>query len=123
MKKLEVHFKDDKEQDFKTGCDHYKKLFGLKDWDIVVDCKSLERGRQAQCAFNVAGRAATITINSHTTSNPRVSACHEMLHLILAKLEMLAQWRDTSQEVLDAEVERTVVHLTNIIIETEAANE
>lgn len=95
---------------FKQQVERLAKLFGLRDWDIVVE-KTFDRGSndQATCALNPVGKLATITLNmwnndDSSSENVLKSAVHEVLHVLLAELSWMhrdaVQGRDDEETQL-----------------------
>jgi hypothetical protein len=110
-------------KDFKQFVASFKKyqdLLGLHDFQVYFKHKSLERCF-ANCVVNCTDRCATVSFGTELEdedfedSDPVKSGKHEALHLLIHKLEWLADHRFVTQEQIDTEVEGLVNKLVDLI--------
>jgi hypothetical protein len=107
-------------EEFKKWVYHYQKEFGLSDWKIYVDKFKLNN-EFAHNHYNNEGRVSNISIAEELDDevaqyiDPRGSAKHETIHLILADLYDLAKSRFTTQEQINIVEESIVRRLEKLI--------
>lgn len=105
--------------DFKDECLRQIERLGLKDWDITVEHKDLDgedADDQAVTQFSNAGRVAVITLNKRwTPKDSRRVAKHEVGHVLLGRVQILAATRWVNEKELDDEVEALCTILEKVL--------
>ena len=107
---------------FKKWCEHYRKLLGIMNWDFKYKHELLDEDNQASVNTNYVGKMATIWLNkkySLRQSDLRNTALHEIIHVFLAESICISSSRFITQEELDSQHEKDVIHLTRVIRELE----
>ena len=94
---------------FKRECRRWQKIFGLTGWRLGFEHRELE-DNYAELSSNINGRTAVATLNLvyHEDLDVKISAKHEMLHLLLARMYHLglvrfveeAAWSEASEEAV-----------------------
>lgn len=109
MKTTDKHFKI-----FKKECERLIKEFGLIGWEVCIVHQETSKNSFADFQPDLVGKVATIRLNTEwdNTIKPlteqalKVSAKHEVIHLLLARLSVNAQCRFlTSDDLTEAEEE------------------
>lgn len=106
---------------FKSECKRWIDKVGITGWDVYYEHKPLKN--LAQCCTKSISHLAIITLTSEwdsegipcTDEGIALAAKHEVMHLLIAKLDDLASARwVTADEVTEAS-EELVIRLTNLI--------
>lgn len=88
---------------FEKSCRAWQVTLGLTDWTLSFKLARADGTRQADVAYDVEGRQATITayVKTSDASAPERVALHEMLHLLFADMLAAAAARasDTHADV------------------------
>lgn len=115
-------------RDFKTfakACLTWQKALGLLDWEITLTFdlypqKSRDESVEAWCDFKEYSRVVTIALKKEqfypfTSYMLKKAAFHEMAHLLLADLDMMAtEGGAVPTREVDKEVHKIIVRLTNV---------
>ena len=106
---------------FKRSCVIYQKSFGLVDWDLNFFEDDLsEDAELANISWCFTGHSVRITLS---TKMPVCDdylvvldyiARHEMIHLLLARIQEYAQRRNVIQEDIDEAIESLVRMIDNV---------
>jgi hypothetical protein len=92
---------------------------GLKDWDIEVQHVEFTDGDENDAAntqFVDEGRVAVISLNKKfTAKDPARVAKHEVAHVLLGRMHIIAAKRWTSEKELDDEVESLCTRLEKVL--------
>ena len=103
--------------DYKKYFKEYQKRFGLTGYKVYFEYKELD-GAFGSIAIKHYDMVATIKLNSKPTSKDReikATAKHEAIHLLLGKLEYLANKRFTSGDEIYEAGEELAVKLEGLI--------
>ena len=99
-------------EELKSETKRLAKYLGLSDWDIIVsigehgdDC--VKNDSIATVTFNMVGRKARIVYSPFRTIT-RADITHELLHLMLADLELLIP-ETVSDTIISATQHRIIV--------------
>ncbi|GAH01412.1 unnamed protein product, partial [marine sediment metagenome] len=98
MKTTEKQF-----ESFKQECHKWIKFFGLKDWRIKITHEDIDENfTAADVTHNSRSRQAAIRLNTTLHDDlkdidVKVSAFHEVCHLLLADLTCLTRSRECSE--------------------------
>jgi len=106
---------------FKKSCLTYKKLFGLVDWDVyfVMDDLS-EDSELANISWCFTGHSVRVTLSSKMPVYDDYLialddvARHEIIHLLLARIQEYSQRRNVIQADIDEAVESLVRMIDNV---------
>lgn len=108
-------------EEFKRWCGHYKVVFGLMEWDFYYEMDDSD-AHISECRFDTFGYIATIALSKKgdalIKAKPewmRDSALHEVLHIILSHIGIMARERFTTKYEIDVEEERLTNLFQNII--------
>lgn len=90
MKTTKKEFEEFKEEFIK-----YQEKFGLLDWKVSFEHTSLYGDRFAEIQSCLDGRVSVVRFNTKNPCkcNPKESAKHEAIHLLLATLSILGGYR------------------------------
>jgi len=94
---------------FKRHARKWLANFGLVSWEVVYLHTELLAPRLAECGIDPSGNFADLTLGTAWGDMPRTSecmdqvACHEVLHILLAKLTTIASERWTTERELEDE--------------------
>lgn len=92
---------------------------GLKDWDIEIQHVPFGAGDECDAAntqFTEEGRVAVISLNKDwTPKDPRRVAKHEVGHVLLGRVHIIAGKRWTSEKELDDEIESLCTRLEKVL--------
>lgn len=121
MKITKAHF-----EIFKTECQKWIEIFGLKNWQINYVHKKLEDSR-ASTSFNCVGGIATIFLNTNwdekasyefDVNDVRKSAFHEICELLLGRLNNMVEQRyGLHVQDIEEEIHRIIRILENVLWE------
>lgn len=117
-------------QDFKLFAQEVKrwqKLLGVTDWEINIEFDEKEdhlndtQPREAWCGYNITSRRATIALMKYqkvelSRQAIKKSAFHEVMHLVMGDLDLMALASCNSQDV-DGEVHKVIARMTNLLFE------
>lgn len=86
---------------FKKYCLQYQRELNLLDWDLAYEHSKIKSGAYAQAGRSLEDMNGTITfttdwddeVDKLNPQNIKETAKHEMLHLLLGQLSLLAQSR------------------------------
>ena len=98
-------------------------LFGLLTWRVHIEHGPCENSPcRAECYYDVSNRSSTITLNTEWDEDDKinnveikVSARHEVIHLIICRLAALGMDRYVSQRDFQEEQEALVRLLHRLI--------
>lgn len=108
---------------FVKECKKRVSDFGLSGWDITY---TLEDGMQslAECRTKIPQEAATISLSSDwksykkvTKQDLRITANHEMCHLLVARLDCIGRCRFVSEseaEEANEQIANSLVHFMRL---------
>ncbi len=104
---------------FTKACEQFVKKFCLGRWSRSYEHVSLREGRTAQIGFNIAGRSCIFSLAKewdHKPSNTeiRMSAVHEVTHLLTCRLLHFATERFVNEEEIMEEYEAIARSLENV---------
>jgi hypothetical protein len=107
---------------FKERVQFWSKEFGLTEWCLYFYHERIE-DRFATCAANYRGKVASFVLNMdwdeeykpHDWTELDRTARHEVIHLLLAPLEILARERFTTEGEITAVVEGLVRRIEAIM--------
>lgn len=89
---------------FKLRCEHYVKLWKLIEWDIDYEHSNGQGSDRAACSRTILGMHAVIELcfnwehEKVTKQALNRIAKHEVLHILLAPIELLAQARFVTED-------------------------
>ena len=92
---------------FKRSVNKWLANFGLVSWEVVCLHKELQEPRLAECGTDPVGNFADLTLGTAWGNLPCTSAsldqtaCHEVLHILLAKLTTIAGERWVTERELE----------------------
>ena len=99
MKTTSAHFRI-----FERECRKWIKIFGLYDWEVFIQHNKIES--RAEINYNLRNKLATITFSKEWTNynhipvqDIRLTAFHEVMELMLARLVVVgrSRWVDESE--------------------------
>lgn len=106
---------------FKKEFKYWQERFGLLDWEVYFKHEPVDAGF-ACIHYKNNSRVATATINSDVDAynkelvDPKGSAKHEAIHLLLSDFFIMANERYiSSEDEIEREEEKLVVKLMKII--------
>jgi len=105
---------------FQKEFKYWQERFGLLDWEVYFKHEPVDAGF-ACIHYKNNSRVATATINSDVDAynkelvDPKGSAKHEAIHLLLSDLAHMGLDRHATSEDLEREEEKLVVKLMKII--------
>ena len=94
---------------FKRSVNKWLAIFGLVSWEVVCLHKELQEPRLAECGVDPSSNLADVTLGTDWGDLPRTAkcmdqtACHEVLHILLAKLTTIAGERWVTERELENE--------------------
>ena len=105
--------------EFKDECLRQIERLGLKDWDVDIRHVMME-GEDAEDAactqFSEEGRVAIISLNKRwTPKDPRRVAKHEVGHVLLGRIHIIAGKRWMSEREMDDEIESLCTRLEKVL--------
>jgi len=105
--------------EFKDECNRQIERLGLKDWDIEIRQEQMcgeDETNAANTQFTEKGRVAVITMNSaFPPDNPRQVAKHEVAHVLLGRLNLVAENRFITEEELADAIESVCTRLEKVL--------
>ena len=105
--------------EFKDECLRQIERLGLKDWDLEVQHIMFEEDSKDDAAysqFSEEGRVAIISLNKRwTPKDPRRVAKHEIGHILLGRIHIIASKRWTSEKEMDDEIESLCTRLEKVL--------
>jgi Zn-dependent peptidase ImmA (M78 family) len=105
--------------EFKEECLRQIERLGLKDWDIEIQHVAFvgeEEDDAANTQFTEEGRVAVISLNKKwTPKDPRRTAKHEIGHVLLGRIHIIASKRWTSEKEMDDEIESLCTRLEKVL--------
>ena len=105
---------------FVKACQHYQKKLGLLGWKLYFE-HTQTPDCFAQIAIDHDGRVCTVKMASEVPPQnwqdvkPRCQAKHEMIHLLLSRLQHLARSRYTLESEIEEEWEAVTRVLEKLI--------
>ena len=106
---------------FQKACSSYRQSFGLLDWDIYFFEDDLSGDDEmANISWCFTGHSVRITLsNKMPVSKDYLEildniARHEMIHLLLARIQEYAQRRNVIQDDIDEAIESLVRMIDNV---------
>ena len=112
-------------QTFAKKVGNWQSLLGLYDWEIDATWDTdPETKNEASCMYNVRSRRATIYLSKYQDENLSAddinkAAFHEMLHLLLARLVLMAGSDHIDDFDIDEESHVIIARMTNLIFDRE----
>ena len=105
--------------EFKDECLRQIERLGLKDWDIEIQHVKMggeDAGDAACTQFTEDGRVAVISLNkAWKPKDPRRIAKHEMGHVLLGRIHIIASKRWTNEKEMDDEIESLCTRLEKVL--------
>jgi len=105
--------------EFKDECLRQIERLGLKDWDIEIRYERMGEENEEDAAitrFTDNGRVAIITMNADwMPKDPRRLAKHEICHMLLGKISIIAASRFITEKELDDEIESLCTRLEKVL--------
>ena len=108
---------------FQKACKVYQKSFGLVDWDLYFCFEDLsDDSDMANISWCFTGHSARITLSNKLPAYENYTleldniARHEMIHLLLARIQEYAQRRNMNQEDIDEALESLVRTIDNVYL-------
>ena len=107
---------------FKKECLKWQNKFELNNWELFFQWQK-KKGIRASVSYNIAGYIATFYLTkvwpfSEVTDNDiKIIAKHEMIHLLLGRLDSTGSTRYISMDESEEALEETVRKLETIIRE------
>jgi hypothetical protein len=109
---------------FQKACRVYQRAFGLVDWDLYFSSDDLSNDADlANISWCFTGHSANITLSkkmpfyeNYTVELDKI-ARHEMIHLLLARIQEYAQRRNVNQEDIDESLESLVRMIDNVYLQ------
>ena len=104
--------------EFKDECQRQIDRLGLKDWDVNIQHVELPDDEEsaAETQFTEEGRVAVISLNTKwTPEDPRRVAKHEVGHVLLGRIHIIASKRWTSEKEMDDEIESLCTRLEKVL--------
>lgn len=106
---------------FYKMCKRYVKYFGLYEWDLSYEHGRLDDGIVANCSTSMPQMSATIRFNTErhqnlsklTNEEIRMTALHEVSHLLIAKLDLSARSRFITEDEIHGYDEEIVNRIFN----------
>ena len=108
----------DKLKRFKKHCLRYQKVFRLYEWDLFIEYSDNEKTQLGSMNSNWNSSSARVMLNKnypHTEATLKRTAKHEMIHLLLERLDSLARQRFCNDESIESANEHLVNRLMNLI--------
>jgi len=108
---------------FQGYCKRYQKMFSLMDWDLYF-CKDdlSEDSEMANISWCFTGHSVRITLSTKMPIYDNYFtvlddvARHEVIHLLLARIQEYAQRRNVIQADIDEAIESLVRMIDNVFI-------
>jgi len=118
---------------FKKEAEYWLEKFGLTDWNVNFSHEDLNRpDRWSQVSYNWIGREVTISLNTQIDDKEipkertklekeiRKSAFHEIMHLVLADLEICARSREFNVDTLETILHACIHRLEKVLFDGDA---
>jgi len=106
---------------FKSRCKYYAKEFSLKDWDFYFCLEDLSAEAElANISWCFTGHSCRITLSTKMPAYDDYPyeldriARHEIIHLLLARMQEYAQRRNVIQEDVEEAIESLVRMIENV---------
>lgn len=101
---------------FKTKCQKWIDFFGLKNYKVKFKYEELDKGIGANVLVDDEATLAIITFNKNKSEGDISEwAFHEVMHILLAKMNFLATSRYIEKDALTIEEEHVVRILENTV--------
>lgn len=100
-------------EQFKKDCITWQESLGLGSWRLVFQHAALADSISAKTLWDTQAKKATIVLNTSIKSKDylpcdlKATACHEVLHVLLA--DLVSYTRRTGDEVVD-EAEHVIIN-------------
>ena len=106
--------------EFKAECTRLQELLGLKEYELYYELIPLSRGKIAQATTDAEGLVATITLATEYPEDEPSDwhigcAKHEMVHVLMSRLEWLAFARFLTPDDIYHEMEVIARRLERLI--------
>ena len=112
---------EDEYKYFKERCKYYANMFNLMDWDFYFFLEDLSDDSElANISWCFTGHSCRITFSTKMPGYDDYLheidkiARHEIIHLLLARLQEYAQRRNVYQDDIDESIESLVRHIENV---------
>lgn len=112
---------DDEYGYFQDRCKVYAKMFGLIDWDLYFCLEDLSDDAElAHITWCFTGHSCRITMSTKVPSYENYQreidkiARHEIIHLLLSRLQEYSQRRSIMQDDIDESIESLVRMIENV---------
>jgi len=111
---------------FQNKVKFWIKRLGLTDWQVYFEFEKLEENDFAQIKWNYKGSKATMYLNQEWRNVPKFlnkehqleqTALHEVLHLLLARLNAWANDRKWDELEYEAEEHRVIHQIMQVLLE------
>ena len=108
---------------FKTECQKWIEIFGLKGWQVIYDHVKMDRDTiKADCNYSVIKRHCEIRLNTsypHKVSNDSIrrDAFHEVCELFIGELVTLAEYRYSTKDEIEEQAHAIIRTLENVLWE------
>jgi len=108
---------------YRETCQKWIDIFGLKNWRITFRHLPMPIDVAAQCTWYTESGSCYLDFNKETNSDCDFSeseikryAFHEVMHLVLGRINTLAECRYIQQEEIDQEVHAVIRLFENVIL-------
>lgn len=106
---------------FQESCKVYQKSFGLVDWDLYFCLEDVsDNSDLANISWCFTGHSSRVTLSSkfpvykdYLYELDKI-ARHEMIHLLLARIQEYSQRRNVNQDDIDEALESLVRMIENV---------
>lgn len=106
---------------FKQECRFWIRRLGLKDWRVTIFRVPLLGNTVGECRYDMGNRLATIVVSNrrwtknHFRREIRRTAKHEVIELLLCRLDGLARRRDVTFSELEEARHQIVRTLEKVV--------
>ena len=106
---------------FKKEFKKWQDKFGLNGWKVFFRYEDLGSDRHASLSYDLSGMVASAKLNSNLPDtekqdkDPALSAKHEAIHLLLARLESYAMVRYVTANDIEEADEELVYKLEGLL--------
>lgn len=112
---------------FKDEAGRWLEKFGLTDWSVTFCHESLDPPRWSQVRYNLVAKQAVISLNTEVDDSDvpqekeeleleiRKCAFHEVVHLLLAELDVIARSREYDEDWLELALHSCIHRLENVV--------
>ena len=119
MKTTKKHF-----DIFKAECEKWIDIFGLKDWEVIIEHRGVGGGNIAECHRNSTSRVSRLLLCKEwpagsmvalTDDNIKLSAFEEVCHVLLYSLSSCAYARHIMEHEIDESEHGIIKTLQNVL--------